>query len=85
MDAGTEINAAQANDSSAGGHNGNQLQDKSFALKNAERNALLQLDKSYNTLVGLAAIRLDCKLSNSRVTGVARELKELIKVMSVYA
>lgn len=40
--------------------------------------------KAYNSMIELAAVRLDCKLSNTRVTGVARELKELIKVMSVY-
>lgn len=32
----------------------------------------------------LAARRLDAKLSVSRLNGVARELRELIKVMSVY-
>ncbi len=32
----------------------------------------------------LAAQRLEAKLSISRLMGVARELKELLKVMSVY-
>ncbi len=32
----------------------------------------------------LSAQRLQAKLSVSRLTGVARELRELLKVMSVY-
>jgi hypothetical protein len=32
----------------------------------------------------LSAARLEAKLSVSRLTGVARELKELIRVISVY-
>ena len=43
------------------------------------------LQKTHNTMVELAAMRLEQKLSGARVSGVARELAELIKVMSVYA
>ena len=54
------------------------------ALKEAEAEVVELLTQSYEALKKLAEIRLDCKLSNTRVTGVAREIKQLIKVMSVY-
>ena len=54
------------------------------ALKEAESEVVELLSQSYEALKKLAEMRLDCKLSNTRVTGVAREVKQLIKVMSVY-
>ncbi len=55
------------------------------ALKDAEAEVLRQLNISYRALEMLSQARVASKMSVSRVTGVARELKELIKVMSVYA
>ncbi len=59
----------------------NARQKKLLDVQGVAINLLL---KAYNSMIELAAVRLECKLSNTRVTGVARELKELIKVMSVY-
>lgn len=58
--------------------------EKSFRLKNAHKNAMLQLDTCYAAMTALASLRLEYKLSNSRVVGVTRELGELRKVLSVY-
>lgn len=59
--------------------------EKSARLEDVQRNALAQLEACCLALSNLAAFRLECKLSNTRVAGVARELNELRKVMSVYA
>ena len=53
-------------------------------LLEVQSSAIDRLFKAYSVMIELAAVRLECKLSNTRVSGVARELKELIKVMSVY-
>ncbi|MCL2560877.1 MAG: hypothetical protein FWE10_00955 [Rikenellaceae bacterium] len=53
-------------------------------LLEVQSNAIDRLLRAYSAMIELAAVRLECKLSNTRVSGVARELKELIKVMSVY-
>lgn len=53
-------------------------------LKSAEKEAVLMLSKTKESMVTLSKIRQDNKMSNSRVAGVARELNELIKVMSIY-
>lgn len=57
---------------------------KAGALKNAEHEAIITLENALDKLNALSKLRTDCKMSNSRVTGVAKELKELIKVMSAY-
>ena len=67
------------------GHGGEfVLSDQQKKLLDVQGVAIDLLLKAYNSMIELAAVRLECKLSNTRVTGVARELKELIKVMSVY-
>ena len=43
------------------------------------------LKECHGSVMELSQARLAAKMSNTRVTGVGRELKELIKVMSVYA
>lgn len=53
-------------------------------LKRAEEKAIELLEQTLEAINELAQVRLKCKLSNSRVAGVYRELKELLKVMSVY-
>lgn len=58
--------------------------DAYLKLYQTQGMAIDLLLKSYNAMIELAAIRLECKLSNTRVSGVAKELRELIKVMSVY-
>ena len=60
------------------------LNDQEKKLLDVQGVAIDLLLKAYNSMIELAAVRLECKLSNTRVTGVARELRELIKVMSVY-
>lgn len=62
----------------------NLSSDAQLKLYRVQGVAIDLLLKSYNTMIELAAVRLECKLSNTRVSGVARELRELIKVMSVY-
>ena len=42
------------------------------------------IERAISATKDLTARRLDAKLSVSRLNGVARELRELIKVMSVY-
>lgn len=42
------------------------------------------LDEALSAVRNLIAQRLEAKLSVARLSGVARELKELLKVMSVY-
>lgn len=59
--------------------------DKIQNLQNAEKETIEILNNAWEQLKNLAQIRTDNKMSNSRVSGVAKELKELIKVMSVYA
>lgn len=59
--------------------------EKLKELNSAEENTLKMLNETLEQLHALAAMRSMCKMSNSRVTGVAKELRELIKVMSVYA
>lgn len=67
-----------------GAESGFVLSDQQKKLLDAQGVAIDLLLKAYNSMIELAAVRLECKLSNTRVAGVARELKELIKVMSVY-
>lgn len=62
----------------------NSDMQKLTKLKTFERKTIGIMKESLVLLNQLAEIRADCKMSNSRVTGVAKELKELIKVMSVY-
>lgn len=54
-------------------------------LKDAQTEAISMLQKTMDSLMMLSRIRCANKLSNSRVAGVAKEVNELIKVMSVYA
>ncbi len=42
------------------------------------------MEDALSSVRELSAARLDAKLSVARLAGVARELRELIKVMSVY-
>jgi hypothetical protein len=49
----------------------------------AHRAAVDMLTKAHDAMIELAAARHECKLSTNRVTGVARELKELLKVMAI--
>ena len=60
------------------------MSDAEMRLYQVQGVAIDLLLKSYNAMIELAAIRHECKLSNTRVAGVAKELRELIKVMSVY-
>jgi hypothetical protein len=53
-------------------------------LKLKERECLAALEYAFEAARTLAEARRRAKLSASRPVGVARELKELIKVMSVY-
>ena len=72
--------------SGTGSHQEKQLTENKLdsKLMQAEMDALQWLEQAYEATLRLAAIRQACKLSHARVAGVARELKELIKVMSVY-
>lgn len=67
-----------------GDQSGYQLTDAQKKLLEVQGAAIDLLFKAHNSMIELAAVRLQCKLSNTRVSGVAKELKELIKVMSVY-
>lgn len=62
----------------------NNYENKQLALKESQEKAIESLRNALNNLKKLADTRANNKMSNSRVNGVARELKELIKVMSVY-
>lgn len=73
--------AAQANDINPMVDLSSDAQLKLYRVQGTAIDLLL---KSYNAMIELAAVRLECKLSNTRVSGVAKELRELIKVMSVY-
>ena len=53
-------------------------------LKELETKCMESLKASLENVRSLAEMRLGAKLSSSRLTGVAHELRELIKVMSVY-
>lgn len=53
-------------------------------LAENQRNAIRLLAETHHAMTELAKSRADNKLSNSRVSGVARELGELMKVMAVY-
>lgn len=59
--------------------------DNGDNLKEAQTEAISMLQKTMDSLMMLSRIRCANKLSNSRVAGVAKEVNELIKVMSVYA
>lgn len=63
---------------------GYKLTDAQKRLLEVQGVAIDLLLRAHNSMIELAAVRLECKLSNTRVSGVAKELKELIKVMSVY-
>jgi hypothetical protein len=52
-------------------------------MKRTEREATMLLGQSYDALMRLSESRQRCKMSHSRISGVAQELKELIKVMRV--
>ena len=67
-----------------GGEDAVVLSESQMRLLEVQGVAIDLLLKAYNSMIELAAVRLECKLSNTRVSGVARELRELIKVMSVY-
>ena len=53
-------------------------------LKFLENKSIASLENALSAVRELSAARLDSKLSVARLAGVARELSELIKVMSVY-
>ncbi len=53
-------------------------------LKLLEKESLSSIEYALDAVRTLAAARIEAKLSASRLTGVARELRELLKVMSVY-
>lgn len=53
-------------------------------LQSLERQAVTSLENALSEIRTLSDARLKAKLSVSRTTGVARELRELIKVLSVY-
>ncbi len=59
----------------------NKKDDK---LKMLEKESIASLEYALDAVRSLAAARIEAKLSASRLTGVARELRELLKVMSVY-
>lgn len=63
---------------------GYKLTEAQKRLLEVQGVAIDLLLRAHNSMIELAAVRLECKLSNTRVSGVAKELKELIKVMSVY-
>ena len=52
------------------------------ALAEAENTVVQLLDQTLDAVNSLARMRQRCKLSNTRVTGIYRELKELSKVMA---
>jgi hypothetical protein len=43
------------------------------------------LEAALDAVHGLSRVRLEAKLSTTRLSGVARELKEMLKIMAVYA
>lgn len=53
-------------------------------LSELERGAISSLQAALSSVRTLSDARLLAKLSVSRLVGVSRELRELIKVMSVY-
>lgn len=59
-------------------------QEAEEQLEDYQKEVYSLLEDSYEALCRLAAMRRENKVSNSRVTSVAREVKELLKVMSVY-
>jgi hypothetical protein len=53
-------------------------------LQSLEKRSFNALESALTAVRELATARAAAKLSSSRLAGVARELRELIKVMSVY-
>ncbi len=53
-------------------------------LKFLENKSMASMKDALSAVRELSAARVDAKLSVSRLAGVARELRELIKVMSIY-
>lgn len=52
------------------------------AVKQASNDTLRMMEITYKSVKALSKMRQDSKLSNWRVTSVAKELNELIKVMN---
>ena len=78
--AGTGITCAETQKKVASKRQKNLL----IELEQAEAHVSNLFQQTLDAVDNLARIRLKCKLSNSRVVGVYRELKELGKVMSLY-
>lgn len=63
----------------------NTLKNKTgFASKETPESVVDALDRAIAAVRVLIAQRLESKLSVARLNGVARELRELLKVISVY-
>ncbi len=60
------------------------MKGTTIQLVENEQTAIELLSKTHDAMTRLAELRAQCKLSNSRVSGVARELNELMKVMAIY-
>lgn len=50
----------------------------------ATQEALARLENAHTAILNLVKVRAYNKLSFTRVSGVAREVKDLIKVLSIY-
>ena len=63
--------------------NNNTVNYHNYLLQ-SEETVFNLLDQTAKAVYNLAEIRLKCKLSNTKVSNVYKELNELIKVMAVY-
>ena len=62
----------------------NAKPDNILLVKQAGSHAVEQMEKSYAAVSELSEMRLAAKMSNSRMSAIGRELKELIKVLRMY-
>lgn len=53
-------------------------------LKSLAEDSILHLMEAQTTVELLSSLRAKSKLSNSRASSVAKEIRELIKVLSLY-
>ncbi len=66
------------------GQAGIGMQTRTPNLELLEQKSMVSLENAVAAVRELSAARLEAKLSASRLTGVTRELRELIRVLSIY-
>ncbi len=62
--------------------NSSSQEKAAIKLSECRHDAIMLLSKACEAMTHLARLRAEHKLSNNRVNSVARELAELLKVMS---